>query len=151
MELFTELFGDLLTFVYHCLHRIVIYGYLSGLSRPEQVVHFFRQIVGVPAVDKEILSQRTADYQPPAGVDRAASGEKSALCVAAKPCVHSTMSARLAKPRAARRAASSPFCAALPAWNGLHIVPNCALSPAAWVAAMPRAAAAPRLPTVPVA
>jgi hypothetical protein len=63
MELFTQLFGDLLTFVYHCFDRIVIYGYLSGLSRPEQVVHFFRQIVGVPAVDKEVLSQRTADYQ----------------------------------------------------------------------------------------
>jgi hypothetical protein len=25
---------------YHCFDRIVIYGYLSGLSRPEQVVHF---------------------------------------------------------------------------------------------------------------
>ena len=42
MELFTQLFGDLLAFVYHCFDRIVIYGYLSGLSRPEQVVHFFR-------------------------------------------------------------------------------------------------------------
>ena len=63
MELFTRLFGDLPAFVYHCFDRIVIYGYLSRLSRPEQVVHFFRQIVGVPAVDKEILSQRTADYQ----------------------------------------------------------------------------------------
>ena len=51
MELFTQLFGDLLAFVYHCFDRIVIYGYLGGLSRPEQVVHFFRQIVGVPAVD----------------------------------------------------------------------------------------------------
>ena len=46
METFTQLFGDLLAFVYHCFDRIVIYGYLSGLSRPEQVVHFFRQIVG---------------------------------------------------------------------------------------------------------
>ena len=63
MELFTQLFGDVLAFVYHCFDRIVIYGYLSRLSRPEQVVHFFRQIVGVPAVNKEILSQRTADYQ----------------------------------------------------------------------------------------
>ena len=63
MELFTQLFGDLLAFVYHCFDRIVIYGYLSGLSRPEQVVHFFRQVVGVPVVDKEVLSQRTADYQ----------------------------------------------------------------------------------------
>src|SRR6266566_5097521 len=63
MELFTQLFGDLVAFVYHCFDRIVIYGYLSGLSRPEQVVHFFRQVVGVPAVDKEVLSRRTADYQ----------------------------------------------------------------------------------------
>jgi hypothetical protein len=63
MDLFTQLFGDLLAFVYHCFDRIVIYGYLSALSRPEQVVHFFRQIVGLPVLGKEILSQRTADYQ----------------------------------------------------------------------------------------
>src|ERR1700751_5312435 len=63
MELFTKLFGDLLLFVYHCFDRIVIHGYLSGLSRPEQVVHFFRNVVGIPVLSKEILSQRTADYQ----------------------------------------------------------------------------------------
>jgi len=63
MELFTKLFGNLLAFVYHCFDRIVIHGYLSALSRPEQVVHFFRRIVGVPVVSKDILSQRTADYQ----------------------------------------------------------------------------------------
>ena len=40
MEPFIKLFGDLLVFVYHCFDRIVIHGYLSGLSRPEQVVHF---------------------------------------------------------------------------------------------------------------
>ena len=50
MELFTKLFGNLLNFVYHCFDRIVIHGYLSGLSRPEQVVHFFRRIVGVKLV-----------------------------------------------------------------------------------------------------
>src|SRR6202162_6598831 len=48
METFTKLFGSLLVFVYHCFDRIVINGYLSGLSRPEQVVHFFRQVIGVP-------------------------------------------------------------------------------------------------------
>jgi len=63
MELFTTLFGNLLAFVYHCFDRIVIHGYLSALSRPEQVVYFFRQVLGVPVVSKEILSQRTADYQ----------------------------------------------------------------------------------------
>ena len=40
METFTKLFGSLLLFVYHCFDRIVIHGYLSGLSRPGQVVHF---------------------------------------------------------------------------------------------------------------
>jgi len=63
MELFTKLFGNLLAFIYHCFDRIVIHGYLSALSRPEQVVYFFRQVLGVPVVSKEILSQRTADYQ----------------------------------------------------------------------------------------
>jgi len=63
MDVFIQLFGNLLVFVYHCFDRIVIHGYLSALSRPEQVVHFFRQVVGVAAVDKEVLSRRTADYQ----------------------------------------------------------------------------------------
>lgn len=63
MELFTMLFGDLLALVYHCFDRIVIHGYLNGLSRPEQVVHFFRQVLGLAVVDKEVLSQRTRDYQ----------------------------------------------------------------------------------------
>jgi hypothetical protein len=63
MELFTQLFGDLLAFVYHCFDRIVIHGYLSGLSRPEQVVYFFREVLGISLVSKEVLSQRTNDYQ----------------------------------------------------------------------------------------
>jgi hypothetical protein len=63
MDLFIQLFGRLLGFVYHCFDRIVIHGYLSGVSRPEQVVYFFRQVVGVPAVDKAVLSQRTNAYQ----------------------------------------------------------------------------------------
>src|SRR5271157_565710 len=57
MDLFTELFGEFLVFVYHCFDRIVIHGYLTALSRPELVVHFFRDIVGVAEVSKEALSQ----------------------------------------------------------------------------------------------
>jgi hypothetical protein len=56
MDVFTKLFGNSLAFVYHCFDRIVIHGYLSALSRPEQVVHFVRKVVGVPVVSKEILS-----------------------------------------------------------------------------------------------
>jgi hypothetical protein len=63
MGLFTRLFGDFLVFVYHCFDRIVINGYLSNLSRPEQVVYFFRQVLGIPIVSKEVLSQRTNDYR----------------------------------------------------------------------------------------
>lgn len=33
------------------------------MSRPEQVVYFFRQVLGIPVVSKEILSQRTNDYR----------------------------------------------------------------------------------------
>ena len=63
MDLFTRLFGDLLAFVYHCFDRIVIHGYLTGLSRPEHVVHFFREVGGAPVISKEILSERTHRYQ----------------------------------------------------------------------------------------
>ena len=63
MELFAKLYSSLLVFVYHCFDRIVIHGYLSGLSRPEQVVYFFHQVLGIPVVDKEVLRQRTNDYQ----------------------------------------------------------------------------------------
>jgi len=63
MELFAKLFDRLLVFMYHGFDRIVIHGYLSGLSRPEQVVYFCREILGIPVVSKEVLSQRTTDYQ----------------------------------------------------------------------------------------
>src|SRR5262245_56917893 len=57
MELFAKLFSSLLVFVYHCFDRIVIHGYLSGLSRPEQVIHLFRQVLGAALVSEEVLSQ----------------------------------------------------------------------------------------------
>jgi hypothetical protein len=63
MELFAKLYSSLLIFVYHCFDRIVIHGYLSGLSRPEQVVYFFHEVLGMPVVDREVLRQRTNDYQ----------------------------------------------------------------------------------------
>ena len=63
MEEFIQLFGNLLAFVYHCFDRIVIHGYLSGLSRPEQVVYFVRQVLGLSGVSPEVLRQRTEDYR----------------------------------------------------------------------------------------
>ena len=63
MDSFTRLFGGLLLFVYHCFERVGIHGYLSGLSRPGQVAHFFPQGAGEPAIDRQALSRRTNDYQ----------------------------------------------------------------------------------------
>ena len=62
MELFHRLFAGLLLFVYHCFDRIVINGYLSALTRPENAVYFFREVLGVGAITKEVLRQRTDDY-----------------------------------------------------------------------------------------
>jgi hypothetical protein len=63
MEVFARLFGSLLLFVYHCFDRLVIHGYLSGLSRPGQVAHFFHEVVGEPVIDKAVLSRRTNEYR----------------------------------------------------------------------------------------
>jgi hypothetical protein len=41
METFIKLFGSLLLFVYHCYDRMVINGYLRGLSRPGRWRTFF--------------------------------------------------------------------------------------------------------------
>ena len=62
MELFTKLFGAWLIFVYHCFDRIVLSGYLMGLQRPGQVVYWLQQVLGIEAITKEVLSQRTQDY-----------------------------------------------------------------------------------------
>jgi hypothetical protein len=62
MEEFIRLFGSLLTLVYHCFDRIVILGHLPLLTRPENIVHFFRDVPGVGALTKEVLRERTTEY-----------------------------------------------------------------------------------------
>ena len=63
METFLRLFASLLSLVYHCFDRIVIFGYLPLLSRAEQIVYFFHHVHGVGAMTKEVLRKRTDDYQ----------------------------------------------------------------------------------------
>ncbi len=63
METFCKLFGSLLAFVYHCFDRIVIQGYLPLLTRPEHIVHFFRDLHGIYPITKQALAQRTKEYQ----------------------------------------------------------------------------------------
>jgi hypothetical protein len=63
MQLFLKLCGPFLQFSYHCFDRIVINGYLSLLSRENQVAYFFREVNGVPKLTQEVLRRRTEDYQ----------------------------------------------------------------------------------------
>jgi len=62
METFTRLFSRLIVFIYHCFDRIVIQGYLPLLTRPEQIVYFFRDVHGIEPITKEVLRKRTTDY-----------------------------------------------------------------------------------------
>jgi hypothetical protein len=59
MEKLTGLFGGSIRFAYRCFDRIVIRGYLSMLSRPENIEYFFRTIKQVECIGKETLRQRT--------------------------------------------------------------------------------------------
>ena len=62
MKTFCKLFGNLLVLVYHCFDRMVIQGYLPLLTRPEHIVHFFRDVHGVYPITKEVLRKRTDEY-----------------------------------------------------------------------------------------
>ena len=62
MESFIKLFGSLLALVYHCFDRIVILGHIPVLTRPENIVHFFRDVHQSGAITKEVLRRRTDDY-----------------------------------------------------------------------------------------
>jgi hypothetical protein len=62
METSTRLFGSLLAFVYHCFDRIIILGHIPLLTRPENIVHFFRDVHQSDPITKEVLSQRTGEY-----------------------------------------------------------------------------------------
>jgi len=59
----SELLGHHVQFSYTAWDRIVLNGYLDRLQRPENIVHFFREVVGVPSVTPEVLLSRTAPYR----------------------------------------------------------------------------------------
>src|SRR5947207_10670226 len=63
METFAKLFERFLVFVYHCFDRIVIQGYLPLLTRPEHVVHFFRDVHGQYPITPQVLAKRTLEYR----------------------------------------------------------------------------------------
>jgi hypothetical protein len=63
MQRFLKLFEPYLQWFYHCFDRIVINGYLSFLTRESNVVYFFHDVCKKPKITKEVLIERTRDYQ----------------------------------------------------------------------------------------
>ena len=63
MDRLSELLGSHVQFSYTCWDRIVLNGYLDRLQRPENVVYFFRDVVGEPSVTPEVLASRTGPYR----------------------------------------------------------------------------------------
>jgi hypothetical protein len=59
----SELLGHHVQFAYTAWDRIVLNGYLDRLQRPENIVHFFREVGGVAAVTPAVLMSRTAPYR----------------------------------------------------------------------------------------
>jgi len=83
METFTKLFGSLLVFVYHCFDRMVILGHIPLLTRPENIVHFFRDVHQSGPITKDVLRKRTSESTvggrpSPATIRSPSSGRKSA-------------------------------------------------------------------------
>ena len=63
MERLLELLGPAVQFVYTCWDRIVLNGYLERLQRPENLVYFFHDIVGVACIEPAVLELRTKMYK----------------------------------------------------------------------------------------
>lgn len=63
MNRLSELLGHHVQFSYTALDRIVLNGYIERLQRPENLVHFFHEVVGIACIEPTVLSQRTDRYK----------------------------------------------------------------------------------------
>ena len=63
MDRLSQLFPNDIVFGYGCLDRVVIRGYYPMLQREENIVHFFRDVVGASVVDSGALASRTTRYR----------------------------------------------------------------------------------------
>jgi hypothetical protein len=63
MERLLELLGPAVQFVYTCWDRIVLNGYLERLQRPENLIYFFHDVVGIACLEPAVLEQRTNAYK----------------------------------------------------------------------------------------
>src|SRR5216684_1200851 len=63
MERLLELLGPAVQFAYTCWDRIVLHGYLERLQRPENLIYFFHDVVGIACIEPAVLQQRTNAYK----------------------------------------------------------------------------------------
>jgi hypothetical protein len=63
MDRLSELLGQAVQFAYTCWDRIVLSGYIERLQRPENLIWFFQDVVGIDAVEPAVLEQRTKTYK----------------------------------------------------------------------------------------
>ena len=63
MDRLSELLGQAVQFVYTCWDRIVLSGYIERLQRPENLIYFFHDVVGIDCIEPAVLEQRTKAYK----------------------------------------------------------------------------------------
>jgi hypothetical protein len=63
MDRLSELLGQAVQFVYTCWDRIVVSGYIERLQRPENLIYFFQDVVGIDCIEPAVLEQRTNTYK----------------------------------------------------------------------------------------
>src|SRR5713101_5111056 len=59
----SELLGQAVQFAYTCWDRIVLSGYIERLQRPENLIYFFHDVVGIDRIEPAVLEQRTGAYK----------------------------------------------------------------------------------------
>jgi hypothetical protein len=59
----SELLGHHVQFAYTSLDRIVLNGYIERLQRPENLVYFFHEVIGIPCIEPAVLASRTDRYR----------------------------------------------------------------------------------------
>jgi hypothetical protein len=63
MERLLAVLGQAVQFAYVCWDRIVLSGYIERLQRPENLIYFFQDVVGIDAIEPAVLEQRTSAYK----------------------------------------------------------------------------------------
>jgi hypothetical protein len=59
----SDLLGEAVQFSYTALDRIVLNGYIERLQRPENLVYFFHDVVGIKCIEPAVLMSRTDRYR----------------------------------------------------------------------------------------